>query len=75
MRHMALTISLRSKYHSSIHMYIAVSHALERYTGSPLGAFMKQRILELLGMSDTDFGGNEAKQYAPSAELIVQVYD
>ncbi|CAG8922119.1 unnamed protein product [Penicillium salamii] len=75
MRHMHLATALRSKYHYSNHMYIAVSHALERYTGSSLGDFMKNRIWAPLGMDDTYFGAAEAKKDKASAARLVQGYD
>jgi CubicO group peptidase (beta-lactamase class C family) len=75
MRYMPLTTPPRTKYHYSNHMYIAVSHALEQYTGDSLGAFMKKRIWEPLGMSDTYFGVAEARQNSLNSVKLVQGYD
>lgn len=75
MRYMSLATPLRSKYHYSNHMYIAVSHALEQHTGKPLGEFMKNRIWEPLGMNDTYFGAAEARKQRSNAAKIAQGYD
>ncbi|CAG8085552.1 unnamed protein product [Penicillium olsonii] len=75
MRHMSLATPLRSKYHYSNHMFIAVSHALERHTGIPLGEFLNNRIWEPLGMNNTYFTAAEVKKSPSSAAKLVQGYD
>ncbi|CAI7577136.1 unnamed protein product [Penicillium glandicola] len=75
MRYMPLTTPPRTKYHYSNHMYIAVSHALEQHTGEKLGAFMKKRIWDPLGMSETFFSPSEAKANPTTAAKLVQAYD
>ncbi|OQE24119.1 hypothetical protein PENFLA_c010G04259 [Penicillium flavigenum] len=75
MRYMPLATPLRTKYHYSNYMYIAVSHALEQHTGRNLGAFMKKRIWDPLGMNETSFSPSEAKANPSSASKLVQAYD
>ncbi|CAI7629910.1 unnamed protein product [Penicillium crustosum] len=75
MRHMPLATPPRTKYHYSNHMCIAVSHALEQYTGETLGAFMKNRIWDPLGMSETFFSSSEAKANPATATKVVQPYN
>ncbi|KAF4771793.1 hypothetical protein N7455_008149 [Penicillium solitum] len=74
MRHMPLTTPPRTKYHYSNYMYIAVSHALEQHTGERLGAFMKRRIWDPLGMRETFFSPSEAKANPATATKLVQPY-
>ncbi|KAJ6178775.1 hypothetical protein N7519_009236 [Penicillium mononematosum] len=52
--------------------YIAVSHALEQHTGEKLGAFMKKRIWDPLGMNETFFSPSEAKANPSIAAKLVQ---
>ncbi|KAJ5970767.1 Peptidase S12 Pab87-related C-terminal [Penicillium vulpinum] len=75
MQYMPLATPPRTKYHYSNHMYIAVSHALEQHTGEKLGAFMKKRIWDPLGMSETFFSPGEARANPSTAEKLVQAYD
>jgi CubicO group peptidase (beta-lactamase class C family) len=75
MRHMPLATPLRTKYHYSNHMYIAVSHALEQHTGGSLGTFMKKRIWEPLDMTETYFGIAEARKDPSSKAKLVPGYD
>ena len=75
MRYMPLATPLRTKYHYSNHMYIAVSHAMEQHIGDSLGNFMKKRIWEPLGMSETYFGAAEARKNPSSTMKLVQGYD
>ncbi|KAJ5372491.1 Peptidase S12 Pab87-related C-terminal [Penicillium concentricum] len=75
MQYMPLASPLRTKYHYSNHMFIAVSHALEQHTGEQLGPFMKKRIWDPLGMSETFFSPSEAKANPSTAAKLVQAYD
>ncbi|OQE37330.1 hypothetical protein PENCOP_c010G00371 [Penicillium coprophilum] len=75
MRYMPLATPPRTKYHYSNHMFIAMSHALEQHTGENLGAFMKKRIWDPLGMSETFFSPSEAKTNPLTAAKLVQAYD
>lgn len=56
-------------------MFIAVSHALETHTGESLGSFLKSRIWDPLGMSETFFSASEARANPLSAGKLVQAYD
>jgi hypothetical protein len=75
MRHLPLASPPRTKFYYSNHMYIAVSHALEKHTGEPLGTFMKKRIWEPLGMNETYFSTEVAKADPSSAHKLAQGYD
>ncbi|KAJ5816494.1 Peptidase S12 Pab87-related C-terminal [Penicillium robsamsonii] len=75
MQYMPLATPPRTKYHYSNHMFIAVSHALEQHTGETLGAFMKKRIWDPLGMSETFFSPSEAQANPSTAAKLVQAYD
>ncbi|KAJ5124329.1 Peptidase S12 Pab87-related C-terminal [Penicillium bovifimosum] len=75
MRYMPLVAPLRTKYHYSNNMYLAVSHALETRTGEGLGALMKNRIWDPLGMAQTYFSPGEARADTTSTAEHVQAYD
>ncbi|KAK4865304.1 hypothetical protein LT330_009415 [Penicillium expansum] len=75
MRYMPLATPPRTKYHYSNYMYIAVSRALEQHTGEALRDFMKKRIWDPLGMSETFFSPSEAKVNPATAARLVQAYD
>lgn len=74
MRYMPLASPPRTKFHYNNHMYMAVTHALEQYTGESLGRFLKRRIWDPLGMKGTYFSIEEAKTNPSSAHKIVQGY-
>jgi CubicO group peptidase (beta-lactamase class C family) len=75
MRYMPLVAPPRTEYHYSNNMYLAVSHALETRTGEGLGALMKKRIWDPLGMTDTYFSPSEARANTASTAEPVQAYD
>lgn len=75
MQYMPLATPPRTKYHYNNYMYVAVSHALEQHTSETLGAFMKKRIWDPLGMRETFFSPDEAKANPSTAAKLVQAYD
>ncbi|KAJ5820097.1 Peptidase S12 Pab87-related C-terminal [Penicillium riverlandense] len=74
LRNLPLSQPLRTKFQYNNHGYIAVSHALEKLTGEPLGKALKSRIWEPLGMNETYFSIQEAKASPSSAQKFVQGY-
>ncbi|KAJ5766949.1 Peptidase S12 Pab87-related C-terminal [Penicillium nucicola] len=75
MKHFPLASAPRTKYNYSNHMYIAVSHALEKHTGQPLGEIMKKRIWEPLGMHETFFSTKDAKADTSTTHSFAQGHD
>ncbi|CAI7659600.1 unnamed protein product [Penicillium manginii] len=74
LRHLPLTDPPRTTYQYSNQMYASVSYALEHLTGEPLGSFMKKRIWDPLGMSDTYFSTQEVKDNPSTARRLVHGY-
>lgn len=74
LRNLPLAHPLRTKFEYNNHGYIAVSYALEKLTGEPLGNILKRRIWEPLGMNETFFSIQEAKANPSSAQKFVQGY-
>lgn len=61
LRYLPPTAEPRTKFQYNNMMFIAVSHFIERFTQTKLGAFLKARIYDPLGMKDTFFSLAEAK--------------
>ena len=61
LRHLPPTAEPRTKFQYNNMMFIAVSHFIERFTHTKLGAFLKIRIYDPLGMKGTFFSLADAK--------------
>ncbi|MDI1493474.1 MAG: hypothetical protein OHK93_005264 [Ramalina farinacea] len=61
LRYLPPTAEPRTKFQYNNMMFIAVSHFIERFTQTKLGAFLKARIYEPLGMKNTFFSLADAK--------------
>lgn len=74
LRNLPLSQPLRTKYQYNNHGYVAVTYTLEKLTGEPLGKTLKRRIWEPLGMNETYFSIQEAKEAPSNAQKLVQGY-
>ena len=61
LRHLPATAELRQEFIYNNIMYTAVSHAIETITSQSLGAFLRERIWEPLGMKETFWTLEEAR--------------
>lgn len=61
LRHLPLAYSPRTTFNYCNHMYMVVSHVLQEITGDSLGAMLKRRIWDPLGMHDTYFAIQDLK--------------
>lgn len=73
LRHLPLAYSPRSSWDYCNHMYMVVSHALEKVTGIELGALLKKRIWDPLGMNDTYFSIQDVVR-SPLRSRVAQGY-
>jgi len=62
LRHLPLTAEIRTRWQYCNIMFVALSHFVETWTGMWLGDFLKTRIYEPLGMTNTFFSLKEAKK-------------
>ena len=61
LRYLPPTAEPRTEFQYNNMMFISVSHFIERFTQTKLGAFLKARIYDPLGMKDTFFSLADAK--------------
>lgn len=73
-RYLAMAHPPRTTFSYCNHMYLAVSHAIEQYTGRELGSLLKDRIWGPLGMRDTYFSVQEAQACPGASERLVRGY-
>ena len=62
LRHLFITAEIRTRFQYCNMMFIAVSHVIESLTGEWLGDFLKTRIYEPLGMTNTFFSLKDAQE-------------
>lgn len=70
LRHLPLAYAPRSGFMYCNHMYMAVTHALEKLNEESLGGVLKRRLWDPLGMHNTYFSIEEAKKSNASANLV-----
>ncbi|TVY83976.1 Protein flp [Lachnellula suecica] len=69
LRHLPLNKPLRTTYQYSNMMYVAASHAVETVTGRSLGSFLREKLWEPLGMSNTYFGMSDLEHHLKISDL------
>ncbi|KAF3390222.1 Protein flp [Penicillium rolfsii] len=74
LRHVSISAPPRTKFQYSNPMFIVMTHLLQKYTGEPLGSFLKKRIWDPLGMNETYFSTEEAKKDLSRAAKLVKGY-
>ncbi|KAL5365786.1 beta-lactamase/transpeptidase-like protein [Aspergillus floccosus] len=74
LRHLPLSAPPRTRFQYTNPMFIAMTHLLQQQTGKSLGSFLKDRIWDPLGMSQTFFSPLEAQKDPSSASKIAQGY-
>ena len=74
MRYLPLAYQPRTTWKYCNHMYIAVSHMLEQWTGVDLGSFLKKRIWDPLDMKDTYFSLHHILNSPQLKPRLVQGY-
>ena len=62
MRYLPLTAEIRTRWQYCNMMFIAISHAIEIWTGMWLGDFLKTRIYEPLNLTSTFFSLKDAQR-------------
>lgn len=74
LRHLPLAYAPRTTWNYCNHMYMSISHALEQWTGTSLGSFLKERIWDPLGMNDTYFSIHEVLRSPELQRRLVRGY-
>ena len=68
LRHFQMGREIRTAFQYCNAMFIAVGHMIEVLTGEWLGDFLRKRIWEPLGMTETFFSLEDARRYAASTD-------
>ncbi|KAJ5469676.1 hypothetical protein N7539_009294 [Penicillium diatomitis] len=74
LRYLPLSEPPRTKLQYSNQMFIAVGHAMQKVSGQPLGSFLKKRIWGPLGMEQTFFSKEEAREIPKIAAKMATGY-
>ncbi|KAF5866740.1 hypothetical protein ETB97_009897 [Aspergillus alliaceus] len=74
LRHLPLAYPPRTTFDYCNHMFMVVSHVLEKIAGEPLGEILKKRIWDPLNMKDTYFSVQDVKRCPSTSPRLVQGY-
>ncbi|KAL5358883.1 beta-lactamase/transpeptidase-like protein [Aspergillus floccosus] len=74
LRHLPLAYPPRTTFSYCNHMYMVISHVLQEITGESLGAMLKRRIWDPLGMHDTYFSIQNLKDEPSLGSKLVRGY-
>jgi CubicO group peptidase (beta-lactamase class C family) len=67
LRHVPMTAEPRTKWQYQNSMFVAISLAIEKLTGTWMGDFLRKRIWGPLGMESTFFSNADARAYVEKA--------